>query len=136
MKLLLLYCSQFSWNPTIETLEFAGQSLAPASLKNVQVALIQAEAADVDKESTILRKMLKNLKWACGKNNTTHIVLHSFAHLSESKAPPQFTFHLLRAAQERLESSGYRVAMTPFGYFHDLQISAPGHSLARIFKDL
>ena len=39
------------------------------------------------------------------------------------------------STDERLTSSGFQVEQTPFGYFLDLQIDAPGYSLARVFKD-
>jgi hypothetical protein len=32
-------------------------------------------------------------------------------------------------AEKRLQNGGYETAQTPFGYFLDLQIKAPGHSL-------
>lgn len=38
-------------------------------------------------------KRIKNLKWIGGKKSEKKIILHSFAHLSESKAPPEFTKH-------------------------------------------
>jgi hypothetical protein len=40
---------------------------------------------------------------------------------------------LLERAAERLRGSGYEVWQTPFGYFLDLDLQAPGHSTARIF---
>jgi hypothetical protein len=38
--------------------------------------------------------------------------------------------------EERMRNSGYEVNQTPFGYFLDLQLNAPGFSLARVFKNL
>ncbi len=64
------------------------------------------------------------------------MVLHSFAHLSESKANPNFTKELFNMAETRLKNANYQTAQTPFGYFLDLEVSAPGYSLARIFKSL
>jgi hypothetical protein len=60
-------------------------------------------------------------------------VLHSFSHLAETKASADFTRELLRRAQQRLQSAGYEVWQTPFGYFLDLDLQAPGRSTARIF---
>ena len=80
--------------------------------------------------------MIKNLKWAARKNNTEKIVLHSFTHLSESKASPENTKQLLNNAEERLKKADYKVYQTPFGYFLDLDVKAPGKPLARLFKDI
>jgi hypothetical protein len=104
--------------------------------ENIQAAFIQVEKEDEENETAVKKKLLKNLKWIAGKNNTKKIILHSFAHLSESKAEPEFTESLFNNIDERLVNSGFEVEQTPFGYFLDLKIDAPGYSLARVFKDL
>ena len=106
------------------------------SYDNVQTAFIQVEEEDKEKETAVIKKALKNLKWIAGKNNTKTIILHSFAHLSESKADPEFTKSVFNSLAERLINSGFEVEQTPFGYFLDLKVDAPGYSLARVFRDL
>lgn len=130
----MIYCDVFGYNPAIKTLDMADINEAPALYKNVQTAFIQVEEKDEEKETEVVKKCLKNLKWVCGKNKTKKIVLHSFAHLSESKASPEFTVKLFDHIEERLKNVGYEVEQTPFGYFLDLQVDAPGLSLARVFK--
>ena len=80
--------------------------------------------------------MIKNLKWAARKNNTKKIVLHSFTHLSESKTSSEITKQLLDNSEQRLKKADYEVHQTPFGYFLDLDVKAPGNPLARLFKDI
>jgi hypothetical protein len=65
----------------------------------------------------------------------SHLAL-SFAHLSYSKASTEFTKAVFDQAEKRLQNAGYVTAQTPFGYFLDLQIDAPGFSLARIWASL
>ena len=134
MKVLMIYCDSFGYTPTIKTLDMANDNEQPASFEKVQTAFIQVEAEDVEKEAQVAKKLLKNLKWVCGKNGTKNVVLHSFAHLSESKADPEFSKKIFDQVQERLEKVDYEVHQTPFGYFLDLQVNAPGFSLARVFK--
>jgi len=136
MKALYIYCKEFAYNPTIKTLDGVSENVTPARFENVQVAFLQAEHEDADREKEVEKKLVKNLKWICGKNNVKHIILHSFAHLSESKAEPDFTKLIFSRVEERLRNSGYVVHQTPFGYFLDLQLNAPGFSLARVFKNL
>ena len=136
MKLLMIYCATFGYNPTIKTLDMADVNEVPESFENVEVAFMQVEEKDEKKEVEVAKKLLKNLKWVCGKNKTKKVVLHSFAHLSESKASPEFTVKLFNHIEERLKNVGYEVAQTPFGYFLDLQVNAPGFSLARVFKSI
>lgn len=80
--------------------------------------------------------MVNHLKWTARKNNTKNVVLHSFAHLGESKASPDFTKGIFDAGQKQLTKAGFQVDQTPFGYFLDLKIDAPGSSLARIWASL
>ena len=131
-----MYCNSFGYTPTVRTVETAPELTDPAGFRDVQVAFIQAEQEDIERESDVEKKLVKNLKWACGKNNTKKVILHSFAHLSDSKAGPDFTGALLNKAEERMKNAGYEVHQTPFGYFLDLRLDAPGFSLARIFKNI
>jgi hypothetical protein len=136
MKLLLVYCKKFGYTPTIRTVDNAPENNMPAQYENVQVAFINVEQEDVKRDKEVEKKLVKNLKWICGKNQVNNIILHSFAHLSESKAEPDFTKQLLNRVEERMMNAGYKVNQTPFGYFLDLQVDAPGYSLARVFKNI
>jgi hypothetical protein len=134
MKLLIWYCSSFAYIPSIKTLEDADPVDGSKRWQNAVVAFIHAEEDDQEDVQNVEKKVLKNLKWAAGKNETKTVVLHSFAHLSDSKARPDFTKALFNSLQERMETAGYEVGQTPFGWFLDLDMQAPGHSLARVFK--
>jgi len=136
MKLLMIFMNSFSFKPTLKTIEDAQDFSEEKEFSNIQAAFIQVEEKDEENEIAVKKKLLKNLKWIAGKNNTKKIILHSFAHLSESKAEPEFTKSLFDNIDERLVNSGFEVEQTPFGYFLDLKIDAPGYSLARVFKDL
>ncbi|MEZ4999380.1 MAG: threonyl-tRNA synthetase editing domain-containing protein [Bacteroidales bacterium] len=136
MKVLLIYCNKFGYMPTIKTLEDIPDNSAPGHYENVQVAFIQVEKEDEERDKDVETKLVKNLKWICGKNQVKEVILHSFAHLSDSKADPAFTMELFNRVEERLTNTGYSVSQTPFGYFLDLQIDAPGFSLARVFKSI
>ena len=82
------------------------------------------------------KKLVNHLKWTARKNNCTKVILHSFAHLSESKASIEFTKELFDLAEKRLQNAEFTTAQTPFGYFLDLKLKAPGYSLARIWATL
>jgi len=134
MKILMIYMDRFAYQPTLKTLAEYPDFKDKRVFENVQAAFIQAEENDPGNSKAIEKKILKNLKWIAGKNQTKKIILHSFAHLSESKAEPDFTKIFLDTIEERLIKTGYEVYQTPFGYFLDLELNAPGHSLARVFK--
>ncbi|MBN2612461.1 MAG: hypothetical protein JXB00_12960 [Bacteroidales bacterium] len=137
MKVLFIYCKQFGFTATINTIEGLSENKNVTGFyENVQTAFMHAEEDDVAKNTEVEKKIVKNLKWICGKNQVKKVVLHSFAHLSESKAGHEFTMQLFNNIEIRMKNAGYEVYQTPFGYFLDLQIEAPGFSLARVFKDI
>ena len=133
MRVLFWYCQRFDWQPSLKTLEAAPEA-RPASLKNTVVAFIHVEPADVAAGSSAETKLVKNAKWLARKWDVSSVVLHSFTHLGEEKASPEEALSLLERARARLEGAGYSAPITPYGYYNDLIIEAPGHPLARIYK--
>ena len=91
---------------------------------------------DTEAESSAETKLVKNAKWLARKWETKTVVLHSFTHLGENKAEPEIAKALIDRAGQRLETAGYRSVQTPYGYFNDPSLQAPGHPLARIYKEL
>ena len=133
MKLLMLYTDRFFYQPAQKTLEHEPDYYDSEEILDTVVGLIHAEASDEENVLQIEKKLVKNLKWGARKNETPRIVLHSFSHLAETKATPDFTKELLMRSKERLQKAGYIIWQTPFGYFLDLELHAPGRSTARIF---
>jgi len=135
VKLLMIYADKFAYKTSVKNLESASTSDEEKIIENALLGFIHVELKDEENLSAIETKLIKNVKWAARKNETNTVVLHSFAHLAENKADPEVTKQLLDNAQSRLINAGYITHQTPFGYFLDLDIKAPGHSFARLFKE-
>lgn len=133
MKLLMIYTDRFHYKTGVKTLDEIPDCAEEKEYADVVVGLIHAEAADEMNPSGVEKKLIKNLKWGARKNETQKVVLHSFSHLAETKAGAEFTQGLLSRAAERLRNADYDAWQTPFGYFLDLDLQAPGRSTARIF---
>lgn len=136
MKLLIIYADRFAYKTTLKTLDSEDDRDEERTVEEALVGFIHVEPQDEEKGSAVETHLIKHLKWAARKNETKRIILHSFAHLAEEKGSPEFTKRLLDSAQERLIKSGYEATQTPFGFFLDLHVDAPGHPLARIFKSI
>jgi hypothetical protein len=137
MKVLVIYVDEFSYVPAQKNLEETEEIKEGANYTNSILAFIQVEESDEQYDlKSREKKLVNHLKWTARKNECHRIILHSFAHLSESKASVTFTKELFNLAEKRLQNSGFTAAQTPFGYFLDLQIKAPGRSLARIWASL
>ena len=137
MKVLVMYVDEFEYQPQIKNLDSAEEITEGASFKDSILAFIQVEESDEEKDvKSREKKLVNHLKWTARKNNCKKVILHSFAHLSESKASVEFTKELFDLAEQRLQNADFETAQTPFGYFLDLNIKAPGYSLARIWATL
>jgi hypothetical protein len=137
MKVLVMYVDEFSYTPAQKNLESAEEVTEGATYSDSILAFIQVEETDEETDVTSREKKLVNhLKWTARKNDCKKIILHSFAHLSDSKASAGFTQGVFDFAEKRLQNGGFETAQTPFGYFLDLNLKAPGHSLARIWASL
>lgn len=134
MRILFWYCERFDWTPAFQALPEAGIA-APAENENSVVAFIHIEPQDVQADSSAETKLVKNTKWLARKWKIKEIVLHSFTHLGKEKAEAAEALALLGRVQTRLETAGYSVVQTPYGYFLDLKMHAPGHPLARVYKE-
>lgn len=135
MKLLMIFCDSFSWTPGQKSLEGLPDEVPDGNWEKTLVGFIQMEADDCEQLSRTEKYLIKNLKWAARKNETQRILLHSFSHLSPSHAPSEEAQALFESCRQRLTTAGYETGQTPFGYFLNLDIQAPGVSTARIFVE-
>ncbi len=136
MKVLIFYAPLFWFRTYEKVLDGVPDQDVEKSTENAVVVFYHAEAEDVDKKSNVLTKLVKNIKWLAGKFKTKNVVLHSFNHLSLSKAPPDFTGKLIEDAKNRLTNADFIVSETPFGYLNEWKIHVAGDSLAKVFKKL
>ncbi|WP_319503016.1 threonyl-tRNA synthetase editing domain-containing protein [uncultured Draconibacterium sp.] len=137
MKVLVMYVDEFSYQPAEKNLEEVEDITEGAQFSDSILAFIQVEESDEEKDvKSREKKLVNHLKWTARKNDCKSVILHSFAHLSESKASVDFTKELFNLAEKRLQNADFTTAQTPFGYFLDLNIKAPGFSLARIWATL
>ena len=132
----MFYAPSFWFKPFEKTLAEVPDCHAGKAVANAVVVFYHGEAEDVERRKKVITKALKNIKWLAGKFGTKTVVLHSFGHLSTSKAPPEFTGELIREVIERLTNTAYEVHTTPFGYLNEWKIHVAGESLAKVFKEI
>jgi hypothetical protein len=136
MKLLMFLARQFAFRPFEKTLPDAGEGGVPVQVTDAAVIFVHAEAQDEANSSGLETRFVKNVKWIAGKRGSKNIVLHSFTHLAETSASPQFAEAFLQSAAARLRNTGFTVTLTPFGWVCEWDLSVFGESLAKVFKSL
>ena len=136
MKLLMFLARQFTFRPFEKTLPDAGDGGSEVQVTDAAVIFVHSEPQDESEPGSLETKFVKNVKWIAGKRGSKNIVLHSFTHLAEASASPQFAEAFLQSAAARLRNTGYQVTLTPFGWVCEWDLSVHGESLAKVFKSL
>lgn len=138
MKLLTFLASRFAWTPFSKTLEDAPDDLPADEMEDAVVVFLHAEQSDFTEERSkrVFRHTLKHIKWLANKRELTNVVLHSFAHLGGNNADPEDAWEFMASIRERLESTGYQVKITPFGWFCSWDLQVHGESLAKVWKEI
>ena len=138
MKLLCFQAKRFRWKTHSKTLPEAPAQDVDQTVEATMVVFIHAETRDADEErkTSVLRQTLKHIKWLANKRELSNIVLHSFAHLGGEPAAPAYAEAFITTLAERLRETGYKVWLTPFGYFCEWDLSVYGESLAKVWKEI
>lgn len=132
----MFYAPSFWFRTFEKSLCQAPDQDVEAEVKEAVIAFYQAEAEDEGREEKVVAKLVKNLKWLAGKFATRRVLLHSFGHLSSSKAPAETAQAMVAEARARLERADFEVSETPFGYLNEWKMHVAGPSLAKVFKEL
>jgi hypothetical protein len=135
MKLLMFLASKFVFRPFEKMLPEAGEGSEVQAVEAV-VIFIHSEPQDEAAPANLETKFVKYVKWIAGKRGLKTVVLHSFTHLAEASASPQFAQAFIQSAAVRLRNSGYQVMITPFGWVGGWDLSVYGESLAKVFRSL
>jgi hypothetical protein len=136
MKLLMFLTKQFAFRPFEKMLPEANDGGSEVQVTDTVVIFVHSEPQDEAEPGSLETKFVKNVKWLAGKRGFKNIVLHSFTHLADSSASPQFAEAFLQSAAARLRNTGYQVVLTPFGWVCEWDLSVHGESLAKVFKSL
>ena len=136
MKLLMFHVSEFWYKTYSKTLENVDSQEKEEKISEGIVAFIHVEKEDEKKEDKLRKKVSENIRWLLKKTQTNLVVLHSFAHLSESKSSPEFAQKLIEELRSSLEDRKITTYITPYGYFLEFNMHVLGESLAKVFKNL
>ena len=135
MRIIMFYAPSFWFKTYKKVLPEVPDNDVEKITESAVVVFYQVEAEDVDKKGGVITKLVKNVKWLAGKFMTKGVVLHSFSHLSLSKAPPGLTEEIITEARDRLAGTGFSVIETPFGYLNEWKMHVAGESLAKVYKE-
>jgi len=125
------------WYKTFgKTLDHVDTVDTEASVQDALVIFINVEKEDEAQRDKVVKKAIENICWLARKTGRNRVVLHSFAHLSDSKSSVTFAEEVFRLIMDTLNAKGHETHMTPFGYFLEFKIYVRGESLAKVWKSI
>ncbi|GJM09487.1 MAG: hypothetical protein DHS20C11_17630 [Lysobacteraceae bacterium] len=131
----MLHCDAMQLTP--HTLaDHADDTSEPFEAQQTILVLAHVEQSDVERPGRTLRHAYKNIKWLSRKRQCDGVVIHSFAHLSSSNAPVDFSRQLLEQLGERLQNNGLNAQTTPFGVNNELHLHVQGEPMAKYFNEI
>jgi hypothetical protein len=138
MKLLCFQAKRFRWKTHSKTLPEVPDREIDEEVAEALVVFIHAETSDTadERAESVMRQSLKHIKWLANKRSLKNIILHSFTHLGGDSATPELAESFITATAARLRGTGYRVWLTPFGYFCEWELAVFGESLAKVWKEI
>ena len=130
MRLLMFHVGNFRYRPFDETTNTAGEEV---DLGECLLVWMQAEKKDEEERIAVLRKTVKNIRWLANKHGIRRVVLHSFAHLGESKSTPEFAESVIGETARRLMDREYDVHVVYWG-LNEFSMHVLGPSLSKVYK--
>ena len=99
------------------------------------IIFTHAEEKDEENLGKAVTKYVKNVKWFARKWDSNSVILHSFSHLSFSKASFESACEIIDKGAQRLSDVGMEVMKTPYGKVLNFQIELDDTPMARVFKE-
>jgi len=136
VKLLMFDTNDFWYKTYEKTVDHVSSIDTEASVQDSLVIFINVEKEDEAQRDRVVKKAVENISWLARKTDRERVVLHSFAHLSESKSSTTFAEAVFKSIMDALCAKGLETRMTPFGYFLEFTIHVRGESLAKVWKSI
>lgn len=103
--------------------------------ENILVAFMCVEKQDVDRPE-VLQRAVGEIATVADRVKTERVILYPYAHLSDSLARPASALSILKSVGDELQSRGYKVTRSPFGWYKEFVLHNFGHALAESFRTL
>ncbi|MFC2154480.1 threonyl-tRNA synthetase editing domain-containing protein [Candidatus Altiarchaeota archaeon] len=136
MKLLMFDSPEFWYTTYSKVVEDAQSVTEEKTVSDAVVVFLQSESEDEERSGKVLKKAVGNISWLANKVGRKKILLHCFAHLSESKSSVEFAEEMIGSLTSKLTEKGFEVDTTPFGYLLEFKIHVGGESLAKVWKSI
>jgi threonyl-tRNA synthetase len=139
MRILFIHADRLEYEvrePAIKDPEEIDEKDRAMAADEVLVCFATVEARDEADPDGIAASAVKEIRDVAAKVDTKRLVLYPYAHLSSSLGGPAVSRRILASVAASLKTEGFQVVASPFGWYKSFKISAKGHPLSELSREV
>lgn len=137
MRLLIWHVDSFTAEPTERgRSKVADTEPQTATITDGLVVFAAVEKGDEPGAEGVATRAAAAIAEVARQLGAHEVLLHSFAHLFVELSAPATARDVLNAVQRSLETEGYTVSQSAFGWFNRVEMRAKGHPLSRVARQV
>lgn len=137
MRLLMLHSDYFKYEAEEKT-RFSEEISKGEKVGNVDepvlVVFVCSEEVDEKDPFQVAEKAVEAIIDIAKQVKASNIVLHSFAHLSNSLSSPDVAKKVITEMHRILISTGYHSVKTPFGWRDTFELRVKSHPVSKVSR--
>src|SRR3989338_11484201 len=137
MKILLVHCDWIQWEAVKKAVKSAEElpNKDKVKVEECLAVFTAVEKPDEKDQGKIVEEYVKNVKDVAGQVKTKNIVVYPYAHLSSNLSSLESALNVLKQAEIELGKE-FKVWRAPFGWYKKLSLSAKGHPLSELSREI
>jgi threonyl-tRNA synthetase len=138
MRLLFIHADFMEYESKKKT-KFAEEFEDDKKKERIEEALViftSVEKEDEGFSEDLIGHYIKNLKEIADQLQVNRIVIYPYVHLTNNPSDPKFARDLVKELEIAVKEKGYEVFRSPFGWYKSFVISAKGHPLSELSREI
>jgi len=139
MRILFIHADRLEYEvrePAIKEPEEVDEQHRQMAVDEVLVCFTTVEARDEADPAGIAQRAAHEVEDVAAKVHTRRIVVYPYAHLSSSLGAPSSSRKILAQLAAKLKADGLEVVASPFGWYKAFKLSAKGHPLSELSREV
>lgn len=138
MRLLIIHVSRFAYTATQRGRSSVVEPLTEKTsvFEDGLLVLAAAEAGDERSAEEVAERAADEVAELAGRVGARRALVHPFAHLFGEPAPLEAAVGVLDGLTRALRRRGLEAERSPFGWFFSWELSARGHPLSRVARQV
>jgi threonyl-tRNA synthetase len=138
MRLLFIHADFMAYESKKKT-KFAEELKDDKKKMRIEEALViftSVEKEDEGFSEELTRHYIKNINEIADQLQVKRIVIYPYVHLTNNPSDPNFARDLVKELEKTVKEEGYEVFRSLFGWYKSFVISAKGHPLSELSREI